>query len=155
MSALGSGPARLAHVPLVKVVVTEALDAANVPVLRDLLDEALALRPARLVVEVGECSTIDSAAVAVLLDAHREIARSGGRLALRELPERLRGHPRLAEVANEPHVVGRTPGPALASQWWAAVWAGITSAAVPRPAVTSAAAGQGSADLESAPHNPL
>jgi len=147
MSSVTPEPARAGHVPLVKVVVTDALDAAAVPAFRDLLDGALALRPERLVVDVANCPHIDGAAVAVLLHAHREVVRSGGHLALREVPTRLRGDPQLAEVVNEQHGVERATGTAPAGEWWSAVWAG-TGAIVPRPDAAADPAGPGSGHPE-------
>ena len=53
--------------------------------------------PERVVVDLSNCSFVDAAAVNVLLDAHREAWRSGGRLSLRGPSPRLR---RLFELAH-------------------------------------------------------
>ena len=86
-----------ARTPLIEVVVTEPLDSAAAGRLRRLLAEALDLRPERVVVDLGDCPFVEAAAVNVLLDAHREAWRSGGRLTLRGPSPRLR---RLFELAH-------------------------------------------------------
>ena len=78
--------ARPGCAPLVEVAITEELDVGAVPRLSALLDEALALRPERLTIDLVGCQSIDAAAIDVLLEAHRRALRAGGRLMLREPP---------------------------------------------------------------------
>ena len=86
-----------ARTPLIEVVITEPLDSGAAGRLRRLLAEALDLGPERVVVDLSDCPFVDAAAVSVLLDAHREAWRSGGRLTLRGPSPRLR---RLFELAH-------------------------------------------------------
>jgi anti-anti-sigma factor len=96
-------------VPLVEIRITGALDAARLPVAGEILDAALRLRPAYLVVDLAECSGIDAAAIGMLLDTHRELARAGSQLTLRAPTPRLR---RLLGIARVDHVLHTVPGPA-------------------------------------------
>jgi anti-anti-sigma factor len=96
----------LGRVPLVEVVITEELDTRAVPRLRALLGEALLLRPEQLLVDLAGCPFIDAAGIGVLLDAHRQALRDGGRLTLREPSPRLHRTLRLARVAHVLHIVG-------------------------------------------------
>jgi len=128
MSTLGPGLAHPGRVPVVKVVVTETLDATTVPRLRDLLDEALALRPERLVVDVAGYPHIDPAAIAVLREAHRQATRTGGQLAVREPAGRTHQSPRLGRTADDPRVIRRATGTVPPSAWWTAVWTGAADA---------------------------
>ena len=69
-----------------RVVVVEVqgdLDAARVPRVRALLEDAVGLRPQQLVVDLSGCSFLDSSGLTVLLDAHRRLARVGAVLTLR------------------------------------------------------------------------
>jgi anti-anti-sigma factor len=86
-----------ARTPLIEVVITEPLDAGAAGRLRRLLAEALDLGPERVIVDLSDCPFVDAAAVNVLLDAHREAWRTGGRLTLRGPSPRLR---RLFELAH-------------------------------------------------------
>jgi anti-anti-sigma factor len=83
--------------PLIEVVITERLDSHAARRLRRMLFESLELRPERLVVDLTDCPFVDAAAVHVLLDAHREAWRVGGRLTLRSPSPRLT---RLLELAH-------------------------------------------------------
>lgn len=85
-------------VPLVEVVVSEALDADTTPWLTARLAEALRLRPQQLVVDLSACPSIDAAGIAVLLETHRRIRREGGYLTLRGPSDRLRRNLRLAHT---------------------------------------------------------
>lgn len=53
------------------------------------LDDVLRVRPDRVVVDLSQCGSLDSAALHALLDAHVRLARRGGVLALRGLRPRL------------------------------------------------------------------
>ena len=68
------------------VVVVEVqgdLDAARVPRVRALLEDAVSVRPQRLVVDLANCSFLDASGLTVLLDVHRRQCRVGGVLTLR------------------------------------------------------------------------
>jgi anti-anti-sigma factor len=64
------------------VAVTGALDVVTLPRVRDVLEQALAGRPGRLVVDLSACTFVDASALAVLLDLHRRMCRTGGVLTL-------------------------------------------------------------------------
>ena len=74
--------------PLVVLVPRDG-DVSRTGWLRAHLDDALRVRPDRVVVDLSQTSTLDSAALQVLLEAHRQLARRGGVLALRGLSPRL------------------------------------------------------------------
>ena len=86
------------RVPLVEVIITEALDSQAAPRLETRLNEAIDLHPVRLIVDVAGCPVLDAAAIDVLLDAHRKTRRSGCRLTLRGPSPKLRRNLRLARV---------------------------------------------------------
>ncbi len=64
------------------VAVAGALDLAGVTRTRELLHEALAAGPERLVVDLTACSYVDASALSMLLDVHRRVHRGGGVLVL-------------------------------------------------------------------------
>ncbi|GGJ81524.1 hypothetical protein GCM10010123_09140 [Pilimelia anulata] len=93
-------PQQSAHrIPVVEVVLVEAYGGPQADRLRRLLDEALSLRPGRLVVDLARCPSLDAAAIDVLLDAHRRARRMSGALILRGPSERLRRNLALAHAA--------------------------------------------------------
>lgn len=59
------------------------LDLATVPQVRERLHDALSGKPARLVVDLDDCSFVDASALTMLVDVHRRVARTGGELVLR------------------------------------------------------------------------
>jgi len=65
------------------VTVTGALDVTTLPRVREQLEQALVSRPARLVVDLSACTFVDASALALLLDVHRRLNRTGGVLTLR------------------------------------------------------------------------
>lgn len=68
----------------VQVVQVEGeLDLASVPRVREALHEALATRPAQLVVDLSACTFVDASALSMLVDVHRRAWREGGVLTLR------------------------------------------------------------------------
>ncbi len=76
-------PAPLPPAPAtLTIAVTGALDVTTLPRVRDRLEQALAARPARLVLDLSACTFVDASALAVLLDLHRRMCRTGGVLAL-------------------------------------------------------------------------
>jgi anti-anti-sigma factor len=86
------------RVPLVEVIIHDELDVAAVPRLHSMLAQALELHPSRIVVDLAQCTRIDAAAIAELLDAHRQVHLAGGRLILRGPSPRLRRNLQLARV---------------------------------------------------------
>jgi anti-anti-sigma factor len=80
-------PARPAGEParpaVVVVDVACELDIASVARVREQLHDALAQRPARLVVDLSRCAFVDACALTMLLDVHRRAWRAGGVLTLR------------------------------------------------------------------------
>ena len=77
-----------------RVVVVEVaghLDRSRVARVRAQLEEALALRPAAVVVDLAACPFVDATALAMLLETHRQASRVGTVLTLRGcLPRVLR-----------------------------------------------------------------
>ena len=67
----------------VTVTITGALDVTTLPRVREQLEQALAGRPARMVVDLSACTFVDASALALLLDVHRRLSRTGGVLTLR------------------------------------------------------------------------
>lgn len=83
MTLLDSGATALSRPAVVEVVVDGDLDLVNVERVRDTLDDALSLRPGRLVVDLSDCPFVDASALTMLLDVHRRAWRAGGLLTLR------------------------------------------------------------------------
>ena len=75
-------------VPLVLLVVREQ-DACRGSWLQTQLEDVLRVRPDRVVVDLSECSALDSGGLRALLQAHVELARRGAQLTLRGLSPRL------------------------------------------------------------------
>lgn len=67
----------------VEVLVDEELDISTLPRLRDRLEDAMRVSPARLIVDLRRCAFLDAQAMTVLLDVHRQAYRAGARLTLR------------------------------------------------------------------------
>ena len=67
----------------VVVHITGALDVTTLPRVREQLEQALTGRPGRLVVDLSACTFVDASALAVLLELHRRLCRTGGVLTLR------------------------------------------------------------------------
>ncbi|MFI7306095.1 STAS domain-containing protein [Micromonospora aurantiaca] len=77
-------------VPHVRVDITDELDLAGLSEVAHVLDRILALRPRELTVDLTGCRHVDPAAVALLLDVHRRLARHGGLLTLSNPHPRIR-----------------------------------------------------------------
>ena len=77
------GPTTSPDAAAVTVTVTGALDVTTLPRVREQLEQALAGRPARMVVDLSACTFVDASALALLLDVHRRLSRTGGVLTLR------------------------------------------------------------------------
>lgn len=99
---------------LVEVLVTESLDAQAIARLESLLDEALAMRPTHLVVDLSNCPFADAAAIGTLVEAHRRAWQAGGRLTLRSPSARLR---RILELSRVDHVLHVIPDLPSGSGW--------------------------------------
>jgi anti-anti-sigma factor len=69
--------------PVIEVLVDEELDIATLPRLRERLEDALSLMPARLVLDLRDCTFLDAQAMTVLLDVHRQAWRQDSTLTLR------------------------------------------------------------------------
>jgi anti-anti-sigma factor len=95
-----------AATPLVEIVVGEDLTASAATRLDALLNDALALRPAQLVVDLARCSYADAHALDVLLNAHRKAWHMGGRLTLRAPTPRVQ---RLLQLSHVDQVFNVTP----------------------------------------------
>lgn len=78
-----------ARTPLVEVVVRDRFDAAGALRTREVLEDALRVRPDVLVVDLAGCPAFDADGLRVLLDVHCEAIRGGGRLVLRDPGERV------------------------------------------------------------------
>jgi len=94
--------------PLVEIVVLDELDAASVPRLRDRLEDALRMRPERLVIDLAHCAFADATAMALLLDVHKRARRQGGVLVLRAPSPRVL---RAITLTGLQDVFAREPGP--------------------------------------------
>jgi anti-anti-sigma factor len=95
--------------PLLEIRVTTPLSAATAGDLDGLLDDAVALRPAHLVIDLTDCEYLDATGIDVLLDVHRRIWHDGGRLSLHGMSPRLR---RILEIARVDRVLNTTTAPA-------------------------------------------
>lgn len=76
--------------PLVEVLVNERFDVTTALRMRDRLEDALRMRPERLVVDLGACPAFDASGLRVLLEVHCDAIRGGSRLVLRHAGERVR-----------------------------------------------------------------
>ena len=88
--------------PTVEIIVTEELDAATVPRMAALLQDAVDLHPTHLRIDLAQCPFVDAAAIGMLLDVHRRVWSEGGRLTLRDPSPRVR---RTLELARVDHVL--------------------------------------------------
>lgn len=86
------------RIPTVEVVVSGDLDLWTAPGISNTLDEAMALAPQQLIIDLAGCPSIDAAGILLLLDAHRRAIRNGGVVTLRSPSEKLRRNLRLARV---------------------------------------------------------
>jgi anti-anti-sigma factor len=100
-----------AATPLVEIVVGEDLTANAAARLHALLNDALALRPEHLVVDLAGCSYADAHAVDVLLSAHRRAWHMGGRLTLRAPTPRVQRLLQLSHLDQVFHVTLAAPSP--------------------------------------------
>lgn len=85
-------------IPTIEVVVSGDLDVGSVSAVNATLEEAIALQPTLLIIDLAQCPSIDASGVLLLLDVHRRALRNGGSVALRSPTERARRNLRLAHV---------------------------------------------------------
>ena len=95
--------------PLLEIRVTTPLSAATARNLDGLLEDAFALRPAHLVIDLTDCEYVDATGIGLLLDVHRRVWQDGGRLSLRGMSSRLQ---RILELARVDRVLQTATAPA-------------------------------------------
>lgn len=93
--------------PLVEVFCDEDLDISTLWQFGERLEDAVRLRPERLVVDLSACRYLDAQVMTVLLEAHRALYRTGGVLVLRGASESAR---RLLALAGLSDVFVQVPG---------------------------------------------
>ena len=94
--------------PLLEIRVTTPLSAATAGDVDGLLDDAVGLRPAHLVIDLTECEYLDATGIGLLLKVHRRVWQDGGRLSLRGMSPRLQ---RILEIARVDRVLNSTTVP--------------------------------------------
>ncbi|MFI2649921.1 MULTISPECIES: STAS domain-containing protein [Micromonospora] len=77
-------------VPHVRVDITEELDLAGLSEVALVLDRVLALAPREVTIDLADCRHVDAAAIALLFDVHRRLARRHALLTLRNPHPRIR-----------------------------------------------------------------
>lgn len=93
---------------LVEVIVEGELSARSISTVRTELERALALHPSRLIADLSRCTLLDAEGIALLVEVHRRIYRSEGRLVLRGCSPRclrllgLSGLTRVFEIETAP-----------------------------------------------------
>jgi anti-anti-sigma factor len=85
-------------VPLLEIRVVTPLSADTGHTVGGLIENAIALRPEHLVIDLTECEYVDAVGIGLLLDVHRRIWHDGGRLSLRGMSPRLQRILQLARV---------------------------------------------------------
>ena len=98
------------RIPVVEVVITEEFDVSVVHRMASLLEDALALRPRELVVDLAACPLLDASAIGLLVDVHRRARRAGSELTLRTVSPRLQ---RNLMLARADRVLQVAPGPTV------------------------------------------
>jgi ABC-type transporter Mla MlaB component len=78
MTTTPLAPAPVLRSAVAVVAVQGPLEVGTVPRVREQLAEALAARPARLVVDLADCPFVDACALTMLLDLHRRCCRAAG-----------------------------------------------------------------------------
>lgn len=109
MSDVHAAPTAIQAVPVVEVKVHGDLDAHSAAGVNRILEEAHALHPRQLVIDLADCELLDAAGILLLLDAHRRAMRDGGTVALRSPSARARRNLKLARVDRVLTVIPR-PG---------------------------------------------
>ncbi|GAB3980771.1 STAS domain-containing protein [Plantactinospora veratri] len=90
----------------IELAITGWLDHPAVPRVNTTFDAALDRKPERIVLDMTHCEYVDAAGIALLLDLHRQLRRTGGTLELRKPSARLS---RLLEIARVDHVLRIDP----------------------------------------------
>lgn len=98
-------------VPLVEVEITEELDLARLPEVAVILDRVLALNPAEVIVDMAGCRHVDAAAIALLLDVHRQMARRHATLTVRNPNPRIQRILETARLGEIVPIVHTPPSP--------------------------------------------
>ncbi|MEU8262576.1 STAS domain-containing protein [Micromonospora sp. NPDC048999] len=78
------------RVPRVELDITSELDLARLSEVGVVLDRILSLQPGEVVIDLSECRHLDAAAIGLLLDVQRRLARRGSVLTLRDPHPRIR-----------------------------------------------------------------
>jgi anti-anti-sigma factor len=97
------------RVPILEVAISGDLDVWSAPSVNHLLDEAIALAPGQLIIDLAGCPSIDASGILLLLEAHRRTMRYGGIVALRSPSARLQRNLRLARVDRVLHILAPCP----------------------------------------------
>ena len=101
--------------PVIEYVVVDSLDISTLIHFSEQLEEAVTLRPARVVVDLSTCDYIDAQAIRVLMDTHRSLWLQGGRLILRGVSVQTMRLLTLTGVRDVFTFEGRVEQPGLAS----------------------------------------
>ncbi|TDB80562.1 STAS domain-containing protein [Micromonospora sp. KC721] len=96
--------------PRVEVCITQ-LDLACLPEAGAVFDRLLALQPEQVVVDLSGCRHIDAAAIGLLLDVHRRLARTDGVLFVRDPNPRIRRILHIAHLDQVLPIVTEPPPP--------------------------------------------
>jgi anti-anti-sigma factor len=96
---------------VVEVLISEAIDLAVIARLDVLFDDALALRPKELVVDLADCPFLNASAISLLVDVHRRALKAGSVLTLRTVSPQLQRNLRLARVDRVLRVTPPEPSP--------------------------------------------
>lgn len=75
--------------PIVEITVTDVLDEDSVRRNLKLIEKMIAMRPAKLIIDLTRCSAVDQAGAALLTDVHRTVRDGGGQLTLHGLSMQL------------------------------------------------------------------
>lgn len=102
----GSANATAHDIPVVEVQVIGDLCVSALPSFESSVTEALTVRPAVLIVDLGRCPLIDAAGIGMLLDLHRQMRRRNSRLSVREPTPEVQ---RLLRIARVDHILDIIP----------------------------------------------
>ncbi len=83
MTAPTLAPHTTSLLPNIELIVVNSLDVSTLIRFSEQLEDAITLRPDRLVVDLSACDYVDAQAIRVLMDTHRGLWLQGGRLTLR------------------------------------------------------------------------
>jgi anti-anti-sigma factor len=111
MATAANPPAQENAVRLITVAVNGELDRTTAPQVSDTLDDALAMRPGHLTLDLAECSFIDAGGINLLLDVQRRMREAGGLFTLQAAPPRLRWVFALTRVDHLLHLASPSTSP--------------------------------------------